>query len=168
MEPKNYPFIHSMNQKIAASRPGAWLYARTLPSFDRAFMALSGGRMSMTGLLAGLPVVWVTAIGAKSGRTRTVPILCIPHDSDSSAFGLIASNFGQRNHPAWYYNLKANPRATCRLKGHTGEYMAREAGGEEYERIWERGASIYLGYPLYKERVGQRTIPILVLSPVSK
>ena len=168
MEPKKYPFIHSMNQRISASRLGAWFYARTLHHFDRAVLFLSGGRATMSGLLAGLPVVWVTAIGAKSGRPRTIPLLCIPDDSDANSFGLIASNFGQSHRPAWYHNLKANPRVTCRLNGNTGEYIAREVSGKEYEKIWERGASIYLGYPLYKQRVGQRTIPVMSLTPVSK
>lgn len=168
MEPKKYPFIHSMNQKIASSRPGAWFCARTLHHFDRAFLFLSGGRTTMSSLLAGLPVVWVTAIGAKSGRPRTIPLICIPHDSDANSFGLIASNFGQRHHPAWYYNLKANPRVTCRLKGRTSEYIARETSGEEYDRIWERGVSISSGYSLYKQRVGQRTIPIMAVTPVSE
>jgi deazaflavin-dependent oxidoreductase (nitroreductase family) len=28
---------------------------------------------------------------------------------------IVASNFGGKNHPAWSYNLDANPRATMQL-----------------------------------------------------
>lgn len=166
IEPKKYSFIHSMNQRIGATRLGAWFYARMLHPFDRAFFFLTGGRKTLSALLAGLPVVWVTTIGARSGRPRTVPIVCIPIDSDTNAFGLIASNFGQRHHPAWYHNMKANPQVICLLNGRTGEYIARETSGGEYDRIWERGVSFYAGYSLYRQRVGQRTIPIMALTPV--
>ena len=168
MEPKKYPFIHAINHSIAASRPGSWLYARTLQQTDWLFSLLTGGRTTMSGLLAGLPVVWVTAIGAKSGRSRTIPLVYISHESDPNAFSLIASNFGQRHHPGWYYNLKANPQVTCRLKGCIGKYIAREASGEEYDHIWERAGSVYRGYPLYKQRASHRTIPIMTLTPVTE
>lgn len=166
MEPKKYPFIHSMNQKIATTRLGSWFYARTLHHFDRAFLLLSGGRTTMSSLLAGLPVAWVTATGAKSGRPRTVPLVYVPIDPNAHSIALIASNYGQRHNPAWYYNLKANPRVTCRLKDGTREYLARETSGEEYDRIWEHAKSIYLGYSLYKQRASHRNIRIMALTPV--
>jgi deazaflavin-dependent oxidoreductase (nitroreductase family) len=120
----------------------------------------------MTSLLAGLPVVLVTTTGAKTGRPRTLPLLCIRDESDPNTFALIASNWGQRRNPAWYYNLKTNPRATCTIEGRTGEYIAHEATGEEYERFWRYAENIYIGYPRYKQRAGRRHIPIMVMTPV--
>ena len=78
---------------------------------------------------------------------------------------LIASNFGQAHHPAWYYNLKKHPQATVTLRGHTADYVAGEASGEEYDRLWQRAVALYGGYAAYKTRTGGRAIPIIILAP---
>ncbi|MEW5873465.1 MAG: nitroreductase family deazaflavin-dependent oxidoreductase [Chloroflexota bacterium] len=153
-------------QRIAASKPGAWFYSRTLHHFDRLFLKLSGNRVAMTSLVAGLPVVILTSKGAKSGLPRTVPLLCIQDESEPGSFALIATNWGQKPYPSWYFNLKANPEATCSIAGKAGKYLAHEAQGEEYERFWEYALNTYLGYPLYKERIVGRSIPVLVMKPV--
>ncbi len=166
MTPTKYAPFFTLMQRLAASRPGAWFYARTLHHLDKLILKLSGGRVTLTSLVAGLPVVMVTTTGAKSGRRRILPLLCIRDQHDPTTFALIASNWGQRHHPAWYFNLKASPRATCAIAGQVGTYVAHEAGGEEYERFWRYAAETYLGYPLYKQRVGGRSIPILVMTPL--
>ena len=120
----------------------------------------------MTGLFTGLTVVIVTATGAKSGLPRTLPLLCIRDEQDSATFALIATNWGQEHYPAWYFNLKANPRAVCSIAGKTGQYLAHEAAGEEYARYWQDAADTYKGYPLYKQRIHGRKIPIMVMSPL--
>jgi hypothetical protein len=64
--------------------------------------------------------------------------------------------------------LKANPRAICAIGGKVGEYMAHEASGEEYERFWQCALDTYIGYPNYKQRVDERHIPIMVMTPVAQ
>jgi hypothetical protein len=61
--------------------------------------------------------------------------------------------------------LKANPRAIGTIRGQTATYVAHEASGEEYERFWQYAANTYLGFPLYKQRVGGRRIPIMIMTP---
>src|SRR5690242_5297962 len=100
--------LQRMMQHIGASRPGAWLFARTLHPLDRVLMRISRGRVSVPGVLTGLPVVMLTTIGAKSGKPRTVPLVGL---GDGDKVIVIASNFGQAHHPAWYHNLRANPEA---------------------------------------------------------
>jgi deazaflavin-dependent oxidoreductase (nitroreductase family) len=165
MTQKKYSHFHYTMQKIASSPPGAWFFARTLHHFDRLFLGLSGGRATMTSLVAGMPMVIVTTIGAKSGLPRTLPLLCIRDENAPGTFALIATNWGQHHYPAWYFNLKANPRATCSIAGQTREYLAHEAAGEEYERFWQYAADTYIGYPLYKQRIHGRRIPIMVMTP---
>ena len=165
MTRKKYNPVHSIMQKIAASPPGAWFYARTLHHFDGLFLRLSGGRVTMTSLVAGLPLVIVTTTGAKSGVPRTVPLLCIRDERDPAAFAIIATNWGQQRYPAWYFNLKANPRAACSIAGKTGQYLAHEATDEEYARFWQYATDTYIGYPLYKQRIHGRNIPIMVMTP---
>jgi F420H(2)-dependent quinone reductase len=90
MNRRRYSFFHVLVQKVASSRPGAWLYARTLHHFDRVAFKLSGVRATMTGTLAGLPVVILTTTGAKSGLPRTLPLLCIRDERCPNTFGLVA------------------------------------------------------------------------------
>jgi deazaflavin-dependent oxidoreductase (nitroreductase family) len=165
MAKQPYSPFHSFFQKIASSRPGAWFLSRTLHQFDIIFLKMSKGRMTMSSILTGLPVVMLTTIGAKSGLPRTLPLLCIHETDDSNLLAFIASNWGQRHHPAWYFNLKANPRATCSISNQIRTYIAHEANGEEYEKFWRCASETYIGYPLYKQRAGGRHIPIMILTP---
>ncbi|MHC4230468.1 MAG: nitroreductase/quinone reductase family protein, partial [Planctomycetota bacterium] len=64
-------------QKFASSRFGAWYFSRTQHYFDRGFLKLTNGRVTMTSILSGLPVAMLTTTGAKSGLSRTLPLLCI-------------------------------------------------------------------------------------------
>ena len=166
MTEHRYSLFHSLMQKIASSRPGAWFYSRTLHHFDRVFLKLSGGRTTMTSIGTGLPVVILTSVGAKSKLPRTLPLLCIRDERSPDTFAIVASNWGQHHYPAWYFNLKANPRATCSIRGQAGEYVAHEATGEEYEKLWQCATDTYAGFPLYKQRAAERRIPIMVMTPV--
>src|SRR5215211_1722742 len=104
-------------QHLPASQLGAWIFARTLDPLDRLLLRLSGGRVSVPGVLTGLPVVMLTTIGAKSGQPRTVPLVGL---RDGDKVVLIGSNFGQTHHPGWYYNLRAHPEATLELPERSG------------------------------------------------
>jgi len=150
-------------QKFASTRPGAWFGAHVWHHLDRGVFQMSGGQATLTSYLAGLPMVMVTTSGVKSGKRRTTPLVAIREGSDDSCFALIASNWGQDHHPGWYHNLKAGPVATCTMEGITRTYCAREASGEEYDYYWLRASQVYFGYTLYKQRLGDRRIPILVL-----
>ncbi len=163
-----YSFFHTLVQKIMSSKPGAWLGARLVRPLDNVTLKLTGGRATLTSLAAGVPIVYLTTIGAKSGLPRTLPLLPIRDTQAPAGFALIASNWGQAHYPAWYFNLKKNPRATCMLNGQTADYEAQEVDGEEYERIWGYATQTYRGYALYKERATGRRIPIMVMKPVKR
>lgn len=165
MGAKRYNRLHAATQRVAASPAGAWLYARTLHHLDRLVLRVSRGRRSATSVMSGLPLVMVTTTGAKSGLPRTTPLLCIRSDDAPTTFAVLASNWGQKRYPAWYFNLKANPRATCSIDGVAGDYLAHEATDDEYTRYWRAASATYLGYPLYRQRISGRAIPIIVLTP---
>lgn len=149
-------------QQFAALPPVSWVYSYTLHHIDGVLMWLSGGRLTVPGVLAGLPVVKLTTRGAKSGQPRTVPVIAIP---DGDKFVLIASHWGRKRHPAWYYNLRANPEATISVAGRAGTYVVRETAGDEREAYWQKAVSVYAGYAAYKIRAANRQIPVLVLTP---
>jgi deazaflavin-dependent oxidoreductase (nitroreductase family) len=140
------------------------LLARVLRGIDPLIFKLSGGQTTLTGLLAGVPIVMVTSIGARTGLPRTSPLLPIRDPERPDRFALIASNWGQSGFPSWYFNLKKDPHATCVARGLAATYLAHEAYGEEYDRFWSYAIATYFGYELYKGRAGRR-IPILVLTP---
>ncbi|HEX8992853.1 MAG TPA: nitroreductase/quinone reductase family protein [Anaerolineales bacterium] len=162
MPPIRYSYFHAMIQKAASSAAGAWFLGRVLRYLDRITLLLSGGRLTLTTTLAGLPVVMVTTTGAHTGQPHTQPLAPIRDPRAPGRFALIASNWGQHRTPAWYYNLRKNPRASCTMDRQTSTYVAREASGEEYDRFWTCATETYIGFHLYQQRAGRR-IPIMVM-----
>jgi deazaflavin-dependent oxidoreductase (nitroreductase family) len=156
---------HRLIQKLAATSFGIWLLADTLHKIDKPLLRISKNRTSFTSLLAGLPVVVLTTIGAKSGLPRQTPLVA---HVDEERIILIASYFGGSRHPAWYHNLRTNPDVRISYQGENGHYLARLSTGEERECYWQMAASLYPGYQLYKKRAGERQIPVVVLEPASE
>ena len=107
-------------------------------------------------------MITLTTTGAKSGKKRSVPLIGIP---DGDKIILIASNWGQSSHPSWYYNLRANSRVEVTSGRTKGDFIAREARGEEYDTYWKTAVTVYGGYDVYKRRNGGLKIPVIVLTP---
>ena len=149
-------------RRSAGWKPFSWLYSRTLHLMDRGVFRLTRGRATFTSWLADLPVAWLTTTGAKSGAERTSPVLAIP--CGDGKLVMIASNYGQRNNPSWYHNLRANPRARVRFEGEEREMVARELDGEERAHWYERGIDIYPGWIQYRKRAAHRRIPVIELT----
>jgi deazaflavin-dependent oxidoreductase (nitroreductase family) len=148
-------------RRFAASRPGSWLFARTLHHADRVVYRASGERTTFASLMSGLPVVMLTSTGAKSGRETTVPLLGF---EDGDAVILIASNYGQAHHPAWLHNLRAHPRARIAVRGQRREVVAEEVESPERERYLAVAAVAYPGYRRYEQRAAPRRISVFRLS----
>jgi deazaflavin-dependent oxidoreductase (nitroreductase family) len=147
-------------RRSAGWKPLSLFYARTLHVIDRAFFRMTRGRTTFSAWLAGLPVAWLTTTGARTGAERTCPVLAIP--AGDGKLVVIASNYGQRHNPAWYHNLRANPRARVLFDGETRHMVSRELDGEERERWYERGIEIYPGWVEYRKRAPRR-IPVIEL-----
>jgi deazaflavin-dependent oxidoreductase (nitroreductase family) len=145
---------------FAASGPGSWLFARVLHHIDKPIHRMSGGRHTLASLVSGLPVVFVTTTGARSGKPRTVPVLGLP---TSDGLAVIASNYGQAHHPAWYYNLLADPTGEVSVGGVSRRFRASIAEGEVRDRIWKEGLRIYPGWSQYERRASHRDIAVFVL-----
>ena len=166
-EPISYQRANGVQRGIrrfASGGPGSWLFARVAHRIDRPIYQLSRGRHKFATLVSGIPVVMLTTTGARSGQPRTVPVLGLPTDD---GLAVIASNFGQRRHPAWYHNLRANPEGEVTVDGTTRRFRAVEAEGERRERIWKRGLEIYPGFSQYETRASHRDIAVFVLEPVA-
>jgi deazaflavin-dependent oxidoreductase (nitroreductase family) len=150
-------------KRLASTAPVAWLLSKTLRHLDRAVAFLSGGRTTATTLLTGLPVIYLTTTGARSGQPRTTPLIVGVDGDKLIAF---ATNFGGPKAPAWSYNLRAHPMATVTYRGRSAIYRSREATPEERERYWPLADAIYPGYAAYRRRAAHREIPVFVLERV--
>jgi deazaflavin-dependent oxidoreductase (nitroreductase family) len=147
-------------RQFAATGPGSWFFARVLQHVDEPVYRLTRGRHTFANLVSGIPVVMLTTTGARSGASRSVPVLGLP---TAGGLAVIASNFGQRNHPDWYYNLRANPHGYVTVGGVQHKFTAKEAAGDVRARIWEEGLKVYPGWSQYERRASNRTIAVFVL-----
>lgn len=153
---------HPVIQKLAASPFGSWLLTDNLQRIDKPLLRLTSNRTSFTSILAGLPVILLHTSGARTGQPRQTPLVAIP---DGDRIILIASYFGRPKHPAWYYNLKACPEVQVSVNGVSRDYFARLVDGEEREKYWGMAVEAYQGYQRYKQKAGDRQIPVIVLEP---
>ena len=85
----------------------------------------------------------------------------VPFGGDIAVIG---AHFGQPGTPAWYYNLRARPRAEVTYRNRTVSAIAREADADERRAILGQARKIYAGYEAYARRISDREIPIMVLS----
>jgi len=152
-------------RQLAATRPVAWVSARALHRVDLLVHRATHGRTTFSTVVSGLPVVMLTTTGARTGRSRTLPVLGIP---DGDRVVVIASNFGQRHHPAWYHNLRALPFATVAGDGPAVAMRARELAGDERERYFAAGVAVNPGWTRYRGRAGHRRIPVIMLEPIKE
>jgi deazaflavin-dependent oxidoreductase (nitroreductase family) len=147
-------------RRFAATGPGSWLFAPVMHRIDGPVYRLTGGRHTFASLASGLPVVMLTTTGARTGVRRTVPVLGLP---TADGLAVIASNYGQPHHPAWYHNLRANPEGEVTVDGTTRRFRATEAEGDVRARIWQESLKVYPGYSQYERRAANRQIGVFVL-----
>jgi F420H(2)-dependent quinone reductase len=77
---------------------------------------------------------------------------------------VIASWGGHPDHPDWYRNLIADPRATVQVGLRRWAVRARTATPEERQAWWPRIVTAYEGYGTYQSRT-DRVIPVVLLEP---
>ena len=149
-------WLEQQLENFARSKVGGWYYVNVAMRVDRVLLPLSGGRVSAS---PGQPVLLLETVGAKSGEVRKTPLLFI---ADGERIVLIGSKAGAPKHPAWVHNMRANPRVKVLAPERTGQYVAREAEGEERERLWELMNEVWPYYDEYATRT-EREIPVVVL-----
>ena len=129
-----------------------------LTGLNNVVYRLSAGRVAGH-VPSGAPLMLLTTIGRKSGRERTVPLLYIEHND---TFVLVASRGGASSHPAWYLNLKANPRAVAEIGRDRIAVEATEATPIERAEVWPLLVDAYEHFAAYEKRT-DRLIPVIML-----
>lgn len=107
----------------------------------------------------GAPTLLLTTTGRRSGEARTTPLI---YGRDGDHVVIVASNGGDREHPGWYLNLRADPDAELQIWDEVFRARARDAEGDERERLWRLMTEIWPAYDEYQTRTGRR-IPVVVL-----
>jgi deazaflavin-dependent oxidoreductase (nitroreductase family) len=155
---KKGPWMSTLSW-AARQRPVTWFLVNVGNKIDPVLMKATGGRARST---LNAPTVLLTHTGAKSGKKRSTPLAYFTNGDDVV---LIASRGGHHDHPAWFFNVSANPEVELWTKGGGGRYRAREAEGDERAHLWKLATTMYPGFARYQERAGDRRIPVVVCSP---
>jgi deazaflavin-dependent oxidoreductase (nitroreductase family) len=113
------------------------------------------------GRFMGRPVCLVTMKGAKSGKARTLPLMCLPHQE---GLILVASQAGAPRSPVWYNNLVAHPDIEVQYRSEKMKLRARQVDDEEKARLWPICVEHYPPFEDYQKRT-DRNIPVFVCEP---
>ncbi len=145
--------------RLFQTRLGTWVAIHVGQRIDPFLMRATRGRIRIS---FTAPTMLLTHTGAKSGKRRTTPLL---YFTEGDKVVLIASKGGAPENPAWYHNVKAHPEVEASSDSRPERYVAREAEGDERERLWKLATKLYSGYEDYQARATHRRIPVIVLEP---
>jgi deazaflavin-dependent oxidoreductase (nitroreductase family) len=134
-------------------------FIKPFSALNRIVYRLSGGRLMSQ--FQGRPIMLVTMKGAKTGRTRTVPLMYVPYKDGVIVVG---SQGGAPKSPVWVGNLQANPEVTVRAMGKTLQLRARQVDDAEKARLWPICVQHYREFDDYQKRT-DRNIPVFVCEP---
>lgn len=130
------------------TRFNVWVYKKT------------GGRL-MKNFPGGFPICLVTMVGKKSGLKREVALIHLPWGDKKL---LVASQGGMEKHPAWYFNVKANPAISIQVQTSKKDYIAEQASPEQKRELWPHLLSLYPDFDEYQART-DRDIPVFICHP---
>ncbi len=134
--------------RFSTTRFGSWL-ARTMAArVDPWLYRVSKGRFTSTGVPT-VPQLVLTTTGRRSGQPRSVQLGYLDEGDD---FVVVASNFGQEHHPAWSYNLTADPVATVEVDGDRIDVTATEVTGADKDAVWPRLDEVVPQFRVYRTR----------------
>ena len=112
------------------------------------------------GPFTGRDVLLLTTKGAKSGGSRTHPLV---YTRDGDRYVIVASKGGAPTHPSWYHNLRAHPEVTVEVGSERFRAKATPfARGPERRRLYDQHAAINPGFKGYELKT-ERVIPVVVL-----
>jgi deazaflavin-dependent oxidoreductase (nitroreductase family) len=135
-------------------------FYKAATGIHRAIFNVSKGRIF--GKAFGMPLIELVTTGRRSGKERAT-MLSVPL-IDGDRLVLVASFGGDDRHPAWYFNLRANPEVRVTIAGSTRTMIARIATEEERAELWPQITSVFEGYARYQKRT-ERPIPVVILEP---
>jgi deazaflavin-dependent oxidoreductase (nitroreductase family) len=113
------------------------------------------------GMFEGMPLLLLHHTGAKSGQRRTSPLA---YQHDDGRYVVFATKAGAPTNPAWYHNLKSEPKSKIEVGTDTIDVVASEATGEERDRLFRTQVERVPQFGEYEKRT-ERVIPVILLTP---
>jgi len=120
----------------------------------------NGGKVG--GRFANAPMVLITTRGARTGKLRTNPLVCLP---DGDRLVVFASKAGAPTNPDWYHNLRANPDVTVEYGSERFNARAVITEGAERDRLFAEQARRFPMFNDYQTKT-KRIIPVIALERV--
>lgn len=114
------------------------------------------------GFFTGRPIILLTTIGAKSGRTRIIPLI---YTRDGDRYVIVASKGGAPTHPHWYHNLMKAGRAIAEVGGETFDVRPTEVHGDERRRLYDGQTRTLSTFGTYEQKT-TRKIPVIALERI--
>ena len=134
---------------------------KTMNAIHRTVLKLTGGKVG--GNLLKMPVLELTTTGRKSGEPRSVMLTAPVVEGDT--FVIVASRGGDDTHPAWFLNLRDDPKVQVALPGKAkAPYTATIADAAERARLWPLITAPHKNYAGYQKKT-DREIPVVLLAP---
>lgn len=111
------------------------------------------------GQFKGAPLLLLTTVGAKSGRSRINPLAYL---ADKNRYVIIASYAGAPTSPPWYYNLKANPTVEVEVGAERFKARAEILAEPERTQLYQKMAKVMPVFSEYQKKT-TRSIPVIAL-----
>lgn len=118
---------------LTTNKAMTWVIRNVASHLDPLIFKATQGRFTSMGA-PSMPMLTMTAIGRVSGRPRSVHLACLEVEGD---YVVIASAMGQQKHPAWRYNIEANPEVQVQISGERFTARAQVLSDIEKEKIWD-------------------------------
>jgi deazaflavin-dependent oxidoreductase (nitroreductase family) len=143
--------------RFSGSPLGLWLSRMISWRVDPYLLRVSSGRLG-TGML--IPTALLETTGARSGEPRRNGVIYF-HDGERPT--IVASKAGAPEHPAWFFNARANPEVKLNGRPYRAVIVSDEA---ERDRLWRLADNVFPPFESYRRSAAQagRTIPILQLT----
>jgi deazaflavin-dependent oxidoreductase (nitroreductase family) len=136
------------------------IFIKWFMSINTLLLRLSLGRLGSK--LGTQTILILHTIGRKSGQERAIPIAYFDYEGK---YLIVASNWGKDKNADWYLNVKKNPSVKLEVNGKVASVVAREAQGDEYDRLWKFVTERHPPYLDY-QKMTARHIPIMVFEKV--
>ncbi len=115
--------------------------------------------------LVGVPSLILRTTGRRSGAPRESVLI---YARDGADFVVVASNDGLDRHPAWFFNIEADPSVEIQVGRRRMPARARTIARDDPDRarLWALANAANHGrYDGYQRRTS-RPIPLVVLAPL--
>jgi deazaflavin-dependent oxidoreductase (nitroreductase family) len=147
---------------LSTNPVATWLIRNVASRLDPLLFKATNGRITSFGPPA-MPMLTLTATGRRSGRPRSVQLACLEHEGN---YLVVASAMGQQRHPAWRYNIEANPDVEIQMRGERFAARARLLPESEKAAVWDALRAAIPQLNVYQRRTS-RSIRVFGLRRVS-